>query len=342
MLNLIHNSESDAAHQPGKEPVRRLMFASRSRVTEAVFTTMLGTRADAMRHNLADNVYVALLIQSGWFMEWIEGPETGVQALLTRVLADFRHHSAHVLHESDGARRLTEPWSMAMVQTHESEADFGNRVLALHEEHCQGHRHEPTAVWRRLSTPQTHPGAADQAIEWNFQRVMVVAALGTDAFNMVRWLGETHAADVVHRRFVGSSEQYGDVATDYVDLPTGIVVRRVIAMSQNGLKIGLTRAFMSDYSHVIVLLSGIPGRDHSLLERLLSACAELTHRPTLVGVGPTADHHVSLRQLARSHDQVYVDCEIADETGLEARWAAAQRVLDQELTGSEMGTVRVA
>lgn len=329
---MIHSSDPKGVPTSGQERVQRLMSASRSRVNEAVFTTMLATRAHAMQRNMADHVFVALLIQSGWFMEWIEGPAHGVRALLDRVAGDTRHHSPHLLHQSEGPRRLTEPWSMALVQTHESEADFTSRVMTLYEEQRQGRSDEPAGVWRRLSTPLTHPGAAEQADERQFQRVMVVAALATDAFNLIRWLGETYNADIVRRRFVGSREEDGDVATDYVDLSAGPVVRRVIAMSHNGLKIGLTRAFLSDYSHVLLLMCGIAGRDHVLLERLLDVCAQLPHRPIVVGIGPPETDHVTYRQMSRSNGQVYLDCELAGEIDSEARWAAAESVLDQLLT----------
>lgn len=331
MLNLICNSDTTGVPAPGSERVQRLMFASRSRLSEAVFSTMLATRAHAMQRNLADNVFVALLIQSGWFMEWMEGPESGVHAVLDRVARDKRHHSPYLLHQSDGPRRLMEPWSMASVQTHEPAADFTSRVMMLHEEHKQGRADDPAGVWRRLSTPLTHPGAAEQADEWQFQRVMVVAAVGTDAFNLVRWLGDTFNADIVHRRFVGSRSEDGDVATDYCDLPAGPVVRRVIAMSQNGLKIGLTRAFLSDYSHVILLMSGIPGRDHNLLDRFLRSCAQLAHHPIVVGVGPPDTDHATYRQMARTCGHVYLDCEILGEIDAATSWAAAAPVLDQQL-----------
>ena len=331
MPDLICSSDAKGVTAPGPERVQRLMFASRSRLSEAVFSTMLATREQAMERNRADSVFIALLIQSGWFMEWMEGPEHGVHAVLDRVARDKRHHSPYLLHQSDGPRRLTEPWSMASVHTHEPAEDFTRRVMMLHEEHKKGSTDDPAGVWRRLSTPLTHPGAAEQADEWHFQRVMVVAARGTDAFNLVRWLGETYNADIVHRRFVGSRPGDGDVATDYVDLPAGPVVRRVIAMSHNGLKIGLTRAFLSDYSHVVLLMSGIPGRDHNLLERLLRSCAQLPHLPIVVGLGPPDTDHVTYRQMARASGHVYLDGELAGEADPFETWTAAAPVLDQQL-----------
>ncbi len=328
---------SDASiqnHQPGalrgEEPaVARLMYASLSTVSHSVFEEIDKIRLRSMQRNALDKISVALLYQSGWFAQWMEGPAEGVQAVLARVSADPRHQSLHVLHQSSGPRRLAEPWSMAIVQTREESAEFANRVMTLHQEYLSKRQGEPAAIWRRLSTPLTNPGASRQALSDHFQRVMVCSALGTDSFNLVRWLGKTFSTEVVHRRFVGSRPETMDVGTDYVDLETGQTVRRIIAMARHGLQIGLTQAFLSDYSHVIVLLSGLRERDHSLMERLLKACEHLAHRPVIVGLGPPDADHKTLQELASRAGLIYLDCDIAGDTNPESLWAAAEMALDQ-------------
>jgi hypothetical protein len=200
--------------------------------------------------------------------------------------------------------------------------------MTLRDEHHQGQVLEPAAIWRRLSTPLTHPKASEQGQEEGFQRVMVCSAQGAQSFNLVHWLGQTRGADVVHRRFIGSRSDLLDVATDYVDLDAGTVVRRVVAMARNGLEIGLTRAFLTDYSHVILLLSGVQAKDYNVLQRLLAACAHLRHRPVLVGLGPLECDHAALQRLAHSGGLVYLDCDLAGDMGPESLWAAAEPALD--------------
>lgn len=320
--------EHCVAPVPAPNQVQRLMYASQSCLSGSVFEAMQGIRSHALRRNAADRVHVALLHQSGWFMEWIEGPAQGVQALMSRVANDPRHQNLHLLHQSNGPRRLTEPWSMAHVQTHEAPNDFMGRVMALCEDHRQGKTLEPAAIWRRLSTPLTHPKAFEQGPDDGFQRVMVCSAQGAQAFNLVHWLGQTRSADVVHRRFIGSRVDIQDVATDYVDLNAGTVVRRVVAMARNGLEIGLTRAFLTEYSRVILLLSGLEPKDQSVLERLLAACAHLRHRPILVGLGPLECDHAALQRQAHAGGLVYLDCDLAGDMGPESLWAAAEPALD--------------
>jgi Sensors of blue-light using FAD len=321
---------------PYREEVVRVMYASLSNVSNSVYDEMLNIREHAIRRNAADGVNVALLHQSGWFTQWMEGPASSVQALLSRVTNDARHQSLYMLHYSKGSRRLTEPWSMAVVQTHELASDFANRVQGLREEYVNNRVPDPASVWRRLSTPLSHPGATQQAQSDHFQRVMVCSAQGTESFNLVRWLGKEHDAEVVHRRFVGSSLNSPDVGTDYVDLAAGEVVRRVIAMARNGLQIGLTQAFLIDYSHVILLLSGKEERDLFLMERLKTACAYLSHRPVIVGIGPLSCDHTALQRLARSGGLVYLDCDLAGDMGPESLWAAAEQVLDQGVAANSV------
>ena len=325
--------KNSAATAPDVE-VGRLMYASQSNFTGPVFQEMHRIRDHALQRNVADEVHVALLHQSGWFVEWMEGPPAGVHALMKRVARDTRHRGLRLLHSSRGPRRLTQPWSMAIVQAQELPADFARRVATLREEHQQGRAPGPAAVWRRLSTPLTHPGAAEQAVDDRFQRVMVCAAKGEASFDMVRWLGKTHKAEVVQRRFAGSRADGLDVATDYVDLDSGAVVRRVIAMARNGLHLGLTQAFLPEYSHVILLLSGDSTRDGDLMQRLVAACARLVHRPVVVGLGQPFCDHAALQKMARRGGLVYLDCDLAGNIDAQAWWDAAEPLLDLSLAAN--------
>lgn len=324
-------------------PVQRLMYASLSCVQGPVFEEMMRIRSHALLRNAADGVHVALLYQSGWFMEWIEGPAAGVRAVVARVSADPRHRGVQLLHASRGRRRLIEPWSAAIVQTHERPTDFAQRVMQLRDEQLAGQASDPATVWRRLSTPLTHPGAQEQARSDRFQRVMVCSAQGTDSFDLVRWLGQQHEAEVVHRRFAGSRLEALDVATDYVDLDSGAVVRRVIAMARNGLEIGLTRAFLPDYSHVILLLGDDAQRNAQLVSRLVAACARLDHRPVLLGLGPIDCDHAGLQRIARAGGLVYLDCDLAGDIDAGVWWGAAEPLLDlSHAANSEWPPMQVA
>lgn len=336
---MLNPSHTDSCLQPfddGGEHVARLMYASQAQITRSTFEEIHHIRLRSMERNKLDRVNVALLYQNGWFMQWMEGPIKGLRAVLVRVENDPRHKNLRVLHQSSGRRRLTEPWSMAVVDTHEECSEFAHRVKVLHDEYLRHSALDPASIWRRLSTPLNHAGADKQAIRDHFQRVMVCSATGTDAFNLVAWLGQTTGTELVHRRFIGSRADILDVGTDYLDLPVGDGVRRVIAMARHGLDIGLTRAFLTDYSHVILLLSGVLKPDLALMERIVGACENLAHRPVIIGIEPSSACHGVLQPLAQARGLVYMDCDIAGSMNPEAQWALAEMALDQSTASNSV------
>ena len=178
------------------------------------------------------------------------------------------------------------------------------RVAELRRAMEAGAQFSPAAVWRRLSTPMRHPGAAKQADPDAFQRIMVCSSSGQDSFELVRWLADQHAQEVVHRRFAGAHDL--DVGTDYVDFDQDDRVLRVIAMARKGLQLPLTRAFVPDYSHVVLLLSGEHERDHALLLKVARACAGLLAPPALIGVARYDVDHQAVSATARSLGLAYL------------------------------------
>lgn len=305
--------------------VARIVYASQANIQGAVYAEMERIRAAAVRHNEPVGVYTALLYQSGWFLQWKEGPGDAVLRIMDRVEADPRHHSLRVVHSSRGPRLLAGPWSMAIVQCNDEPSDMMQRVAQLRHAMDEGAQYSPPAVWRRLSTPMQHPGAALQADPDAFQRILVCAAAGVLSFSLVRWLAQCKEQEVVHRRFAGAKDL--DVGTDYVDFADGDRVVRVIAMARKGLALPLTRAFLPDYSHIVMLLSGDSERDNFLMHRVGEACAGLVAPPVLMGVLPDAQTHQTMFARARRAGQIYLDVR-ADPTDCEASWLAITEQLE--------------
>lgn len=309
---------------PRDGTVARLVYASRARIQDSVYAEMERIRASALRHNEPAGVYTALLYQSGWFVQWKEGPGEAVQRIMDRVAADRRHRDLRVVHSSRGPRLLAGPWSMAIVQCADSPSEMGVRVAQLRAALEQGAQLSPPAVWRRLSTPVRHPGAARQADPDAFQRVLVCASTGQGSFDLVRWLADQHDQEVVHRRFAGPHDL--DVGTDYVDFEQSDRVLRVIAMARRGLALPLTRAFVPDYSHILMLLSGDAERDLALVRNVALACAGLARPPALLGVAGDAAAHREPFALAHRLGLVYLSTQ-ADVDDCAAVWRAVQPLL---------------
>jgi hypothetical protein len=315
--------ESRGATNP-EGPVARIVYASQACVTQSVFAEMEKIRASAIRHNEPAAIATALLYQSGWFVQWKEGPGPELLKIMDRVAVDARHHDLRIVHRSRGPRLLNGPWSMAVVQCHETAADMEERVLCLKHDVDQGRQFSPPAIWRRLSTPMEHPGAARQDDPDAFQRVLVCSAVGTSSFDLVNWLGERHAAEVVHRRFAGAHAL--DVGTNYVDFEQGGRVLRVVAMARHGLSVPLTRAFMADYSHLVLLLSLDGDRNLQLMERVLRAYATLPNPPVLVGVASLPEMHTLPHTVARRFHLPY-QLAVADSREWQASWHALEPLL---------------
>jgi hypothetical protein len=307
-----------------EQSVARLMYASQANFQGSIYAEMERIRASAVRHNEPAGVATALLYQSGWFAQWKEGPVDALLRIMTRVEADPRHHSMVIVHSSRGPRLLAGPWSTAVVQCADSPSEMGERVELLRRELEHGRQYSPQTVWRRLSTPMRHPGAAQQAAPDAFQRVLVCAAEGMASFDLVHWLARHHSEEVVHRRFAGAYDL--DVGTDYVDFAEDARVLRLIAMARHGLSLPLTRAFLPDYSHVVLLLSGDADRDVSLVQRVAQACSGVATPPALLGLAPEAEAHAEMFALARRSGLIYLGAECNMEND-QRRWESIAPLL---------------
>jgi hypothetical protein len=316
------DQEHGAASAEG--PVARIMYASQASIRHSVYQELEKIRASALKHNEPAGIATALLHQSGWFVQWKEGPAPALQKIMERVAADVRHFDLRIVHRSRGPRLLAGPWSMAIVQCNETPGEMEMRVQQVKQQVDEGLQFSPPAVWRRLSTPMKHAGAMRQQDPDAFQRVLVCGANGMGSFDLVRWLGEQHEVDVVHRRFAGAVEL--DVGTDYIDFEQEGRVWRVIAMARHGLHLPLTRAFIPDYSHFVLLLSVDPERNAQLMQRVLRAYEFLDHPPALIGVASRADMHALPASLARRHGLPYLTA-VADSRDPHATWAEVQPLL---------------
>lgn len=310
-----------------QETVARVLYASQAKVASSVYAEMERIRAAAMRHNPAIGVYTALLYQSGWFVQWKEGPGDSLRQLMDRVSADPRHHSIRIVHSSRGPRMLPGPWSMAIVQRAEDASDMTDRVQWLRHRMETGEQFSPPAVWRQLSTPLPAALAARLPSPDAYQRILVCASATMASFEMIRWLALRSGQAVVRRRYAGSSER--DVGTDLVDfLQDGRVVR-VVAMARGGLTLPLTCALMPDFSHIVLLLCGTHAQNLALVHKVALECAGVVSPPVLLGMAALAAEHEEPAFTARRLGLRYVACH-ADPGHFSTTWESVQAELASE------------
>jgi len=271
----------DSESEVPLEAVSRLIFASQSRLQGAVLDEMRRIRDHAVQNNAPSGIRVALLHMSGWFVEWIEGPAPGIQALLQRVSMDRRHHGLQVVHRSVGKPRLFKPWIGAIVQTVEDAATFAERVFALREQHASGHGMEPASVWLQLCSP-----AAPDMPPGRSPRVMLLSAKRALAFEVLHAVADDQQRRPLHRRFAGSASDAPDVESDCLDVPAiGPRGLRLIANARKGLAMGMAHAVLPDHAAVVLLLDADAAHNRRIIDRVLSACRQVHHAPVIVGVG---------------------------------------------------------
>ncbi|PKO77371.1 MAG: hypothetical protein CVU21_08445 [Betaproteobacteria bacterium HGW-Betaproteobacteria-15] len=275
-------------------PVGRLVYASVCLVQAAVLDEMRRIRDHALAHNGPEGIRVALLYMSGWFVEWMEGPEGAIQALLQRVAQDPRHQGIKVIHRSVGRPRLFRPWIGSIVQTPERPDAFGLRVFEQLDRFESGQVVDPASVWLALCSPAV---TAMPTPLGHYPRIMLLSARGARAFDLITWLARAQRQPLVRRRFAGAADDAPDVESDYLDLPAlGRQGLRLIANARKGLAMGMTHAFLPDYTAVVVLLDQDAAANQRIIDRVLAACRQVHHLPTIVGLGTQAELSTDLME----------------------------------------------
>jgi hypothetical protein len=318
----------DSGGEVPLHPVSRLIYASMSLIQGSHLEEMQRIREHAELRNQQHGLRVALLTMSGWFVEWIEGPDEAVQALMQRVVRDPRHHGLKIIHRSVGRPRLFMPWSGAIVQSPERTDAFGLRVFELLERHERGESLEPASIWLTLCSP---PMANMPAPLGSYPRVMLLSARGTRAFELLTWLAAEHRQPLVRRRFTGSMADARDVESDYLDIPgPGGGGLRLIANARKALAMGMTHAFLPDYGAVVVLLDAEPVLNQNLVDRIVEACRQVHHCPLIVGVGALSVTDEALRDQVERQGLAWQGAPTASEApGPADLWAALAPALQR-------------
>jgi hypothetical protein len=316
-----------APAEPGEEDVARVICASVVTDASGVYATMENIRDSALRHNPVQGIHTALLYQSGWFLHWAEGPVGPVTSLFERVRKDHRHNAQHVVHRSRGRRLLMNTWSMMLSPSTEGAEAFGERVMAIRARMHEGTQYPPTSVVRRLLMPMQLREALELPDPESYYRVVVCAAAGNAAFDLVNWLAERHDVPKASRRHAGELDL--DSGSEYTDFMLGGYACRVIAAARSNLSQGLHRSLMPDWQVLLLVFSGDPRRDTALLERVRDAFKGLPATPELVTTVPTAKAYVPIQQAANACGLVCLNGGVIAGHDSQSLWAVVQDRLAQ-------------
>jgi hypothetical protein len=100
---------------PSLPLLHQIVYCSRAApgVDGAAVDTLV---AGARRHNAQHGITGLLVVGSGIFFQWLEGPRAPVQRLMQRIAADGRHTDVVRLSEEEDLReRLFPAWDMEQV-----------------------------------------------------------------------------------------------------------------------------------------------------------------------------------------------------------------------------------
>ena len=113
------NQTPERSDEPlaGQAPTLLYNLVYCSRAAEGVDTDAVNRIIEASRrHNPRRSITGLLVLGSGIFFQWLEGPRDSVISLLTQLKQDPRHHGVVVLTSGEEVReRLFPDWDMELV-----------------------------------------------------------------------------------------------------------------------------------------------------------------------------------------------------------------------------------
>lgn len=113
----------------------------------SVRTGLVQLQEAAHAKNRAHGIRGLLICGADFYVQWLEGEQAAVQALMARIHEDPRHAQLQVLHEGDGPQQL-ESWAMTLLVPTVAQADVAVAAARL----------------RRRELPDAEPGGMPAAI----------------------------------------------------------------------------------------------------------------------------------------------------------------------------------
>lgn len=276
---------SDNFPLPRSETVDSVVYASRACFEGTPLAQIRHIGRSAAIRNAAMGVASTLLYQSGWFVHWLEGPGTAIDQILTRIARDARHRHMRLLHREPSERQLLVPWSSAVMESPETPENLGRRIDLFRLARRERVPLPPAHLLRLLTTPLSGTSGNPFLPPQPIQRLMVCARQSERATSLVHWLARKHRRKIGHGRFNGGPAP--TLSIRYVDFGHQGQARRVVALPQSGLGLGIVQALLSDYGHLLLLFEGDPEHDRQLMQDAVDCLAHLPGqtRPGLVSLG---------------------------------------------------------
>lgn len=235
----------------------------------------------------APAVKTAILYAGGWFVIWLEGPPSAVDAALARSARDARHAHHKVIHRSGGRATLTDALTLATTQVPDRPSDFARRIYGLK---ALAESQEPIALWRRLAAPCAlphHPGLNHAA----GRCVALVASQDNHSIDWLTRLASRLGKRIVYQRFATSQWRRRDVGAAYLDIGTGREWTRVQVLSRGALELSVVRQSLNNLKSVVILTGNRPQATVDLVTAVTTFVKTIATSPPihLVSEGGSAE-----------------------------------------------------
>ena len=320
------SAASAAGH--AQQHVVRVICASLAKVDGSVMEELLTLRGPVNAFNVAVGVRSALLSSSGWFFQWYEGSEAGVDKALRVAQADPRHGQMHVLHRSVGPATLDEPLQIATTHSSEKSTDLARRLFQPKQGQALEVQAQPHELWMQLVAPHVLGNNAESALVRRY--VVAVTSGNSGAVDLVRSIGQRAKAQVTYQRFASGSSKAADVGAAYVDLEGSFQFMRLQALSRRSLSHPLVQLMLRDVQCVLLLLDEHADSNRALADGVGILLQRLGLKPSfrLAGVCPGNTGVARECLHAISSDISDIDYDML--------WQAGPDVLVRNLLGSRL------
>ena len=313
---------------PAQPPVVRVICASVSLINGSVMEELLAMREQVSAFNVAVGVRSALLHSSGWFFQWYEGSEAGVDKALRVAQADQRHGRMRMLHRSVGPATLDEALQIATTHSSEKPTDVARRLFRLKQQQALEGPVQPHELWMQLVAPPGRVGSDRSESSLVQRHVVAVTSGNSGAVDLVRSIGQRTGAPVTYQRFASGAPKAADVGAVYVDLPGSMHVMRLQALSRRSLSHPVVRLMLRDVQCVLLLLGDRVDSTRALADDVGSLLQRLALRPSLRLAGICPGNAGAARQCLQTRSSDISDLDPA------MLWQAGPEALFNSLLGS--------
>ena len=174
---------------------------------------LMGIAVPAKLKNQRLNVRGILLSTAGYFLQWLEGDEAAVRALMATIVRDPRHTDVDVVYTGMGAQVLSD-WSMSLV----TRADAGDSIVKQLKllrggvmPRARGSM--PAAMVLSVIKPTVGPGSGRSR-----RRVALIGQSGIWPAALLEHLSRKFKVPIAHTRLVGNLGFERQGVVEYLDI----------------------------------------------------------------------------------------------------------------------------